>query len=257
MSPLSEGVKDLLVPGSAMFLLLALAAGLALLYAGGRYLTWGRRWLTAIAAAYLIMALPVTCDVLTWGLCHGYSSFPRVDSARVRTIVVLGNGAQARRAAGQQLDVLKLSSAFSALETRRMDDVLGGPLVIASGGRYHPALPETESDIMRAALVRLGIPEYRIVLERESRTTREQAANVAAMLRQRGISDFLLVTSPDHMRRAVGVFEKSGLNPVPAVSQLRYGGTAPFWPTRYALQGTEAATYEYIALAYYWVRGWL
>jgi uncharacterized SAM-binding protein YcdF (DUF218 family) len=67
----------------------------------------------------------------------------------------------------------------------------------------------------------------------------------------------VLVTTPEHMRRAREVFISLGLDPVPAPSAIRYGGE-PFWrPTRFALDGSRHAIYEYVALAWYRGRGWL
>lgn len=242
-----------------MFLLVGQAIGAALLFGSPTSRLWGRRWLVVLLGAYLFLSMPLASDGLVTWLDGGY---PRVrltnDAPGVEAIVVLGNGVQVRRAAGRRLDTLNLPSAFSALEVARLYSLLGYPQVLASGGVFSQFAKTTESEVMQNALIELGVPQERIQLESQSRTTREQVLNTGAWLRSRGIERFVLVTSPDHMRRAAGTFKKAGFSPIPSISQLRYGGTSPLiWPTRYALQGSEAAIYEYMALIYYWLRGWL
>jgi uncharacterized SAM-binding protein YcdF (DUF218 family) len=140
--------------------------------------------------------------------------------------------------------------------------VLGSLPVIASGGRQDGAPPEaTESGILKEWLVRGGVPEDRILLESSSRNTREQAQRVVPMLLERGWRRFVLITPAVHGPRAAAVFRAEGGDPVPAA--------APFWPEEVrgnrhgwtpngaALRATERATYDYLAWAYYWARGWL
>ena len=257
---LSTTVKDFLVPGSTMFILVGVAIGAAMLFARPSVAAWGRRWLVVLAALYLVLSLPLTSDALFAGLNRGYRSLRRADEANgATTIVVLSNGVQIRRAGGVNLDTVNLPTAFCALEAARLYNRLDHPLVLASGGgAYGPELETTESAVLKAALVDLGIPEDRIEEENTSRNTREQATNVVEWLRHRQIDHFILITSPEHMMRAMALFDRAGLHPTPSISRLRYGGTYPIlWPTKYALQGSEAAIYEYMAVAYYWARGWL
>jgi uncharacterized SAM-binding protein YcdF (DUF218 family) len=259
MSVLSQGIKEFLIPGSDMFLLVGTVIGVGALFGPPMCLKWGRRWLLCLVMLYVTLALPLTSDALFAGLSRRFSRLhsPR-DAQGARTIVVLGNGVQVRRAGYLRLDALNLPSAFSALETARVFGLLDDPVILASGGPFPSAHPGTESDVMQAALVELGIPRDRIELERQSRNTREQAWNVAVWLNSRKIDKFVLVTSPEHMRRATALFEKAGLHPTPSVTQLRYGGPgAIVWPTHYALEGSQAAIYEYIAFIYYWMRGWV
>ena len=110
---------------------------------------------------------------------------------------------------------------------------------------------------MADTLQQLGVPRARVALESTSQTTLEQAVNAGAWLQARGETRFVLITAPEHMRRAVGLFTARGLHPIPSTSTIAYGGS-PFWrPTGYALQGSEAAIYEYVAWFFYRIRGWL
>jgi uncharacterized SAM-binding protein YcdF (DUF218 family) len=62
----------------------------------------------------------------------------------------------------------------------------------------------------------MGIDRARVILEDQSRNTRENATGTAELLKARGLvpkpgERWLLVTSAYHMPRAMGVFRKAGL----------------------------------------------
>jgi uncharacterized SAM-binding protein YcdF (DUF218 family) len=59
------------------------------------------------------------------------------------------------------------------------------------------------------------------------------------------------------MRRALAVFRAQGLDPIPSLtaSWSDFERVNPFIPRRRALVESDAALYEYAAIAYYWMRG--
>lgn len=69
----------------------------------------------------------------------------------------------------------------------------------------------------RARLAReLGVPSEKILTAFGARTTRDEAQRVARLLRPSGARRILLVTGGLHMRRAIGLFAKQGLDAAPA-----------------------------------------
>ncbi len=82
-------------------------------------------------------------------------------------------------------------------------------LIVASGGRVWDDV--VEADAMRDALVRLGVPASRIVRERCSQTTRDNARFTSALLSRMSIDRTLLVTCDWHAPRASALFRKCGL----------------------------------------------
>jgi uncharacterized SAM-binding protein YcdF (DUF218 family) len=68
-----------------------------------------------------------------------------------------------------------------------------------------------EADLLGRQLQRWGIAPERILLENESRNTRENALLSKAIIDARGFRTLLLVTSAFHMRRARGCFQAVGL----------------------------------------------
>ncbi len=135
---------------------------------------------------------------------------------------------------------------------------------------------------MKQELILRGVSVEQIKLEARGRNTREQAVRVARMLGDNYAErQVLLVTSPEHMRRALLTFRKAGMekvvgraaNAVSVEKDLSYeaeklGGESrvaidvggnmmlryQFWNN---LSYMGAAMREGAALSYYWLRGWI
>jgi uncharacterized SAM-binding protein YcdF (DUF218 family) len=84
--------------------------------------------------------------------------------------------------------------------------------VVLSGGGADPS-ELGEADWGAALYRRLGIPADRMVVERLSRNTRENAVESARIVRERGWTTLLLVTSALHAPRALATFRAAGLAP--------------------------------------------
>jgi uncharacterized SAM-binding protein YcdF (DUF218 family) len=82
-----------------------------------------------------------------------------------------------------------------------------GLLIPTGGVGEHPP---SEAEVMVKILRRAGVSEEDILLEDEAGSTRESARLVAALARERGIRDLLLVTDPLHCVRAVEAFRVEG-----------------------------------------------
>jgi uncharacterized SAM-binding protein YcdF (DUF218 family) len=139
--------------------------------------------------------------------------------------------------------------------------LIGASLVIASGGAPRPKEQlKPESEMIRSVLIQAGVPSETILEDSASRTTREEAHEIAPLLRARRVGQFVLVTSPVHMRRSLAVFRLEGFDPVPSVSLTRsehLPRPSLLWPNSAALDVSQEAIYDYAAMAYYWSRGWL
>ncbi|HEY2021297.1 YdcF family protein [Paraburkholderia sp.] len=92
--------------------------------------------------------------------------------------------------------------------------------VIVSGGnpQRHPA---TEADTYLPYLLRHRVPRSDIVLENRSRTTYENARNVAAIVGESHYDALILVTSAYQMPRALLDFRCFGIAPQPQISSAR------------------------------------
>jgi uncharacterized SAM-binding protein YcdF (DUF218 family) len=97
--------------------------------------------------------------------------------------------------------------------------------IVFAGGSGSIAHPDIKEGILvQRYLLMLGIPAEDIIVESESRNTRENAVNTKAILDQKiPNGNYLLITSAFHMRRSMGCFKKVGITPVP-YSTDRYSG---------------------------------
>jgi uncharacterized SAM-binding protein YcdF (DUF218 family) len=257
---IAEVVKSVLIPGSVQFLLLGLGLGVVLLHAGKAGMRWGRRWLTLLALLYLVLALPLVSNALIAGLEPDYTPIRTKEDARGASVVaVIGNGVVTYASRDRAIQGFARRTAFAVLEAVRIHDLIQPSWMIASGGIPNPSSQtKPESEVMRDELVRLGVPSDRILLESGSRNTAEQTTNIAALLREKGLTGpVVLVTTPAHSRRVLMLAGKEGIDLVLGVAdELRYDEGGAGWqvivPTTGALVGSASAVYEYIAVAHAW-----
>lgn len=250
------------LPGSIAFLSIAFAFGFILL-SRQRTSRWGRRWLWGLLAAYLVFSIPVTARWLAAPLAWGFTPLENREIARkARAIVVLDGGTGRYQNREELLEIPLGTSAWRALETCRVYRLMEDPLVIVSGGVDH-ADPKWApvASALREVLIKCGVPEARIILDSDSLNTRAHAMNLVRMLKERKIEQFVLVTSPSHMRRAIWAFQTQGVDPVPSPSKSSMDddrrGWRACWPSTQALEFTQETMHEYVGLVYYFMKGYI
>ena len=137
------------------------------------------------------------------------------------------------------------------------------PLVLVSGGN----LPFGENRISESAsakdvLSEWGVPRDAIMIEPNSRNTRENATMSRVVLESRGAKRVLLVTSAFHMPRAAAIFRLAGLECTPVPTDFKTGRENPdllfrFLPEAQHLVQSQFAAKEWMGLTVYWLRGWI
>ena len=141
----------------------------------------------------------------------------------------------------------------------------GKRLVLSLGTREVPMLFRTETtqtnaDLIRSYLISKGVNEAQFtVLEAES--TVDEARLARDYVQAHGMHSALIVTSPEHMRRARMIFRRvvgdAAELTMAAVPRDQSEFRAHWWRDRYSL---GRVLYEYVSLAYYAVRyvllGW-
>jgi uncharacterized SAM-binding protein YcdF (DUF218 family) len=83
---------------------------------------------------------------------------------------------------------------------------------------------------------------------------------VPPLLKEHGIERFVLVTSQQHIARALGAFHKVGIDPVPSTPEVyaRHGHfLEPYLPSRAGLSASEGLIYDLLGWVYYKARGWV
>jgi uncharacterized SAM-binding protein YcdF (DUF218 family) len=220
-----------------------------------------RRFLLTVAACYVVAAMPIAPYLVSRPLVAGYHKFQASDVGDGRTaIVLLGAGDEYIEGWDGHVMVTEAIEASRVLEAARVFTLISPAALISSGGRSHPDNPGEPSSItMRDELLRLGVPADRIVLESDSRNTRDEAVLIAPMIGKLGVRHVVLVTSDTHMRRSLGTFRGAGVDAVPAVAP------DPRWPRKWiwwvwpqsdGLDLTSSVARELGGIPYYWLRGW-
>jgi uncharacterized SAM-binding protein YcdF (DUF218 family) len=254
-------LKENLRPSSIACIVALLTPGTILLFVPS-VARWGRRWLAALLIFYVALSSEAGAGLLARTLTRHYRPLASAGEAPgAQAVVVLGAGSVNLRAAGKQLSLVTVDAGLRVLEAARLFDLLNGPLVIASGGiTEHDGAAAPESMAMQRALIDLGVRPDRILLESESKNTRDEAVIIKRMLAERGVTRFVLVTSPLHMGRSMLAFEQQGMHPIPSPSSLvpeRSIRGNRFLPSDLWLRIGDAVFYEWLARGYYWWRGWL
>jgi len=127
--------------------------------------------------------------------------------------------------------------------------------VIVSGGTAFK-VKKAEAPIVKRFLIDLGVPEEKIITEKESRDTIENARYVVKLCSAMGFYKPILVTSASHMRRALLSFRSAGMEVTPFPSGFKSLGKRryeweDFLPDAGELKKTSTAIKEYAGLLYY------
>lgn len=229
--------------------LLCVMLGLVLMHKRrriGHFLAWFG------ALSLLAFSLPVVSAWLV-DLAGGGKTLDLARPVAAQAIVVLGGGVRPNAAeyGGDTVGQLSLErTRYAAFLAKRT----GLPLLV-TGGVVRKGTAEAE--LMRDALKNEFNAPARWV-EANSRNTRENARNSAALLKADGISHVLLVSHAFDVRRARMEFEAVGLAVTPAPTGAGQLTPQPmevsdFLPSARALQNSYYACYELLALAAAWL----
>ncbi|HET9032087.1 MAG TPA: YdcF family protein [Dokdonella sp.] len=205
----------------------------------------------------LLWSLPVPSSALGRTLEQTFPQQAEADLPEADAIVVLGGGVS-RNSWGIDLKPAADRVWFGA----RLYRAGRAPLVLLSGGCLEElGYDWPEAPAMATFLHDLGVPESAMLLESESRTTRENALYSEKLLRARGINRVLLVTSALHMPRALATFRKLGIDAIPAPTDFEAEAPSGNWLMRWlpdtdSLDFSSRAMKEYLGMWVYRIRGW-
>lgn len=152
------------------------------------------------AGIFFILSIAVALTSLPfWGL-HWLGTSKAELKQKPNTIVLLGGG-------GMPSESNLMRSWYVEKAAKRFT---GARVMIVMPGSLSDSLSTPR--LMQKELQLRGISAGRIFFENMGTNTRAQAINCSGLLEQK--SPVLLVTSPEHMRRAVMCFQKVGFNKV-------------------------------------------
>jgi uncharacterized SAM-binding protein YcdF (DUF218 family) len=131
--------------------------------------------------------------------------------------------------------------------------------LVFTGGSGNPFRPDLrEGDWIGGFLDAAGIERERVVIERESRNTYENARFAKAIVRPEAGQMWVIITSARHMPRAVGIFRKQGwaVLPYPVDYRTRREvGVGLGFNLAGGLAALDEAAYEWFGLAHYRLSG--
>ena len=231
-----------------------------------------RLWKAAIIAALLILLIASNRWVafsLTRSLEWQY--VPSGEIEKASAIVLLGGGTESAEpprpfvqvnGAGERV----IYAAYLYKQGK-------APAILASGGNleFIGSQPSTPASDMKVLLLFMGVPDGSIWLEDQSQNTYENAVDCAKILKAKNISRVILVTSAIHMPRAVALFQKQGIQVIPApadfdVTQAGWNDLAHaplgeqiinLLPSTGNLGMTTNALKEYLGILVYRLEGWI
>jgi uncharacterized SAM-binding protein YcdF (DUF218 family) len=132
--------------------------------------------------------------------------------------------------------------------------LLKSKLILSGGGAFNTI---AEAKTMADVAVILGVDSKDLILESESKDTKDQARLIHTIV---GDNRFVLVTSASHMPRSMALFEKRGMRPTPApighrITERQKITPGIFFPSAGRIAKMENVFYEYLGLAWAILRG--
>lgn len=241
-----------------------------MLFAAGLFLLWftrrqkaGKIMTTAGVLLFAVMTFDLLPGAVLQPLERKYPAFDlaypapaqRAELAQqVRWIVVLGGGNTSDPAL-PATSQLAGSSLARVVEGVRLKREFPQAKLLLSGARVFD--PVSVAEAMSKVAQSLGVDASDIAIDLEARDTEEEAQVIKSMV---GADRFIMVTSASHMPRAMGLFAKLGMQPIPAptehVQKTNQGaGPADYAPGSGGIYKAERATYEYLGLWWAKLRG--
>ena len=248
---LSKSIAQLLLPPGGLILL----ALLGLIF-WRKF--WGRACIALALLCFWLLSTEPVRDMLTSGLELQYPAinFEKNDTNKA-AIIVLGGGIQENTPDYQGNDELSRLSIIRTIYAAKIAEKTGFN-VYATGGTPLTQNTESEASIMRRWLIWFGLPQSRIHIEDQAKTTWENALLTKKILAQKNINTIILVTSALHIPRSVWCFEAQGLKVIPAPTDyLTEQGPydiRSFLPRWNVFSDSGNALHEYLGYFWYWLQ---
>lgn len=129
---------------------------------------------------------------------------PETELKPAQVIVVLGYGPPVDKAGRPQEELVRRVKKGAELYRAGL-----APWLIMTGGNTYRDY--YESAVMKEVAVEMGVPAEAVLEERQAMDTIGNARYSAELMRRRGWTSCILVSSPYHLKRAKKLFEAAGL----------------------------------------------
>ena len=191
------------------------------------------------------------------------AKFKLIELPKCDAVVVLGGGAEPSR---HDVGGVRMTKAgdriLTGMELMRWG--LAPAMVIGGGSARVDDVEKIESDIIRARIGDWKPPSvWEVVSLGVAADTHDEAQRLVPLAKQRGWKKILLVTSANHMGRAVSVYCAAGFEVVPAPCNFIVAGNAspPSFgigiPSWYGFERFSIWLHEFAGWHAYRRKGWL
>ena len=242
---LKKAVGGLLLP--LPFLLLLMALGILLLWCS-RWQKSGKIVISVSWLVLLLLSLQPVADRLLFPLENRYATWNGAE--KVDYIVVLGGGYtfNPNWAPSSNLVGNSLPRVTEGVRQWRRNPDSTMIFTGAAGGQN----PRSNAWVAASVAESLGVPPEQIKILDQPKDTEEEAL---AVKRQVGQHPFLLISSANHLPRAMQFFQAAGLNPIAApANQMSITSPLNWWeraiPSPLWLGHSERAVYETLGQAW-------
>ncbi|WP_316177226.1 MULTISPECIES: YdcF family protein [unclassified Bradyrhizobium] len=220
-----------------------------------RFAVLGRR---LVVSAMLLLAIVGLTPLGSLMLYPLESRFPKWDPANGAPdgIIVLGGPVDSDLSVMYGMPVT-VAGADRVIQAAALARRYPNARILFTGGSANLIATEAkEADVGAEILLSLGVPKERLLLERQSRNTYENAIFSKAMISPKPGERWLLVTSAYHMPRSVGLFRKAGFPVEPYPVDWRVGRVLDFdGISLLGLRRADIAVREWVGLVAYRLRG--
>lgn len=199
-------------------------------------------------------SMPMTSERLRLSLEQAYPNVAVEKISQADAIVVLGGAFSTNEAwpypnASGTVD--RYWHAARLFHANRADFI-----ILSGGGTSDRPEKLTEAEAGAIFLEDMGVPREALLLDTESRTTRDHVVYLKPIVHEAGLERLILVTSATHMRRSEAVFRHAGFDVVPvatdfSVGERPTGGLRRYLPNVGALAGSTQVLHEYLGTLFY------
>ncbi|OQY41419.1 MAG: hypothetical protein B6227_05110 [Fusobacteriia bacterium 4572_74] len=214
--------------------------------------------MVTIMGIYLLSIEPVK-DMVVKPLEKNYLPITRVQLDKVDCYVVLGGGIydNSPKSLSSATGSPSKTALFRVIEGVRLYKEYPKKIIITGGIVYNGE--KSEGSVYKELMVDLGVPESDIIIEGRSRTTEENAVLTKKIMSENGYKDAVIITSATHMKRSKYIFEKYGVEVIPAptgyVSRYKESyGMDSYFPDASNFVDIRSAMWEYIGLIFYKIK---
>lgn len=184
------------------------------------------------------------------------NSYPSLlESPQVAYIIVLGNNHKSdeKLPITSQLKETAINRLVEGLRHYyKLKDLQNPPKLILSGASFNDV--NSHANMQKRLALALGLSEENIITLEEPKDTEAEAREIKKII---GKQKAILVTSASHMKRAMLIFKKEGLNVIASPTQHKVYWNS--YPSSYFsannLEKSQLAFHEYLGLAWLYLKG--